>query len=122
MEYHSMLYKYSQFCEEKEYRITYRYGTRYYENSTTNTTLLRLRLEKFLSIVVFLFLKEVFEYLNNRLSSYYELSFDDIREHIISKIILGPKCQIDPADIRMFLKDYGYDADIKIQRSEIPYR
>ena len=25
-------------------------------------------------------------------------------------------------DIRMFLKDYGYDADIKIQRSEIPYR
>ena len=122
MEYHSMLYKYSQFCEEKEYRITYRYGTRYYENSTTNTTLSTTTLREIPVDSGFSLSKKKYRISNNRLSSYYELSFDDIREHIISKIILGPKCQTDPADIRMFLKDYGYDADIKIQRSEIPYR
>ena len=122
MEYHSMLYKHSQFCEEREYRITYRYGTRYYENSTTTTTLSTTSLREIPVDTGFTLSKKKYRISNNRLSSYYELSFDEIRKHIISKIIIGPKCQTDPADIKMFLKDCGYDGNIRIQRSEIPYR
>ena len=122
MDYKNIFYKHECFREEKEFRIVYRNGTRNYENPKTNINLFTSIVKDIPANSGFILSPRQYRISNNRLSSYYALSFENIREHIISKIILGPKCQTDPADIRMFLKDYGYDADIKIQRSEIPYR
>lgn len=122
MDYESVFFKQPAFAEEQEYRIVYRHGTRTYENPVTNTDLSTFVLRYLPSYSGFKLSDRKYRISNNRLSSYHELSFDDIREHIISQIIIGPKCQTDPADIKMFLKDYGYDDNIRIQRSEIPYR
>ncbi len=122
MDYKNIFYKHECFREEQEFRIVYRNGTRNYENPKNNIKLFTSIVKYIPANSGFILSPRQYRISNNRLSSYYELSFENIREHIISKIILGPKCQTDPADIRMFLKDYGYDADIKIQRSEIPYR
>ena len=122
MDYKNIFYKHECFREEQEFRIVYRNGTRNYENPKNNIKLFTSIVKYIPANSGFILSPRQYRISNNRLSSYFELSFENIREHIISKIILGPKCQTDPADIRMFLKDYGYDADIKIQRSEIPYR
>lgn len=126
MDLKNMFYKHSQFKEEQEYRIVYRgdapFYSRYYDNPITDTALSISNLRDIPADCGFVPSKRKYRISNNRLSSYYELSFENIREHIISEIILGPKCQTDPSDIRLFLQDNGYYSDIPIQRSEIPYR
>lgn len=62
---------------------------------------------------------------HHRLVSYHELRFGAIKDDLLCKIILGPKCQTKPDDIRMFLRDCGYQADndkIDIVPSEATYR
>lgn len=42
------------------------------------------------------------------LQGYYELSFAPISDSIISEIIIGPKCQLSPIDVYIFLASNGY--------------
>lgn len=60
---------------------------------------------------------------HHQLVSYHELRFGAIKDDLLCKIILGPKCQTKPDDIRMFLRDCGYQAsNIDIVLSEATYR
>lgn len=60
---------------------------------------------------------------NHQLSSYYEFSFSSVKDEFLREIHLGPKCKVTPDDVRMFLKDCGYQSDnINIVRSEATYR
>lgn len=60
---------------------------------------------------------------HHQLASYHELRFGAIKDDLLCKIILGPKCQTKPDDIRMFLRDCGYQAsNIDIVLSEATYR
>lgn len=62
---------------------------------------------------------------HHQLVSYHELRFETIKDDLLCKITLGPKCQTKPDDIRMFLKDCGYRADaddLDIVPSEATYR
>ena len=118
MDYKNIFYKHECFREEQEFRIVYRNGIRNYENPKTNISLFTSVVKDIPADSGFVLSQRRYRISNNRLSSYYELSFENIRE----QIILGPKCQTDPSDIRLFLQDNGYYSDIPIQRSEIPYR
>lgn len=60
---------------------------------------------------------------HHQLASYHELRFGAIKDDLLCKIILGPKCQTKPDDIRMFLRDCGYQAsNIDIVLSKATYR
>lgn len=57
---------------------------------------------------------------------YMEIGFDKIKTKIIKEIILGPKCKIDPFDLKLYLTEHNYledvtDNSIEIKRSAIPY-
>ena len=64
-----------------------------------------------------------FRVVHHRFSSYYELSFDKIKNKLICSIMLGPKNQNNPRDIIDFLENCGYNTDrITIERSSATYR
>lgn len=71
----------------------------------------------------FQFSERKYRITNHQLSSYYEFSFASVKDNFLREIHLGPKCNIQPDDIRMFLKDCGYQADnIDIVPSQATYR
>jgi hypothetical protein len=56
-----------------------------------------------------------------------ELGFEKIKPKLVKEIILGPKCTINPIDLKIFLAANKYindidDDSIVITRSNIPYR
>ena len=123
MEYKNIFFKLPQFREEKEYRIAYRHGIRNYENFATHTMLSTAMLDTIPRYGGFELSSRKHRISNNRLSSYYELSFSEkLCKNIISEVILGPKCQTEPQDVQMFLQDSGYGDQIKVHKSKIPYR
>lgn len=71
----------------------------------------------------FTFSKRKYRITNHQLSSYYEFSFAAVKNEFLRKIYLGPKCKVTSDDVRMFLRDCGYQADnIDIVPSEATYR
>lgn len=57
---------------------------------------------------------------------YFELGFTKCKKDIIKEIIIGPKCKINPIDIKLMLAQNGYIEDffsntINIKKSECPY-
>jgi hypothetical protein len=57
---------------------------------------------------------------------YFEVGFEKIKSQIIKKIILGPKCKVEPFDLALLLAEKHYvknfvDDSIKIIKSKIPY-
>lgn len=60
---------------------------------------------------------------NHKLSGYFELSFERIKDCFIENIILGPKCLSAPRDIRHFLECNNYKVEnIEINTSSATYR
>ncbi len=45
---------------------------------------------------------------NGQLQGYHELSFNHIKDKIICKIVIGPKCQVTEEDICLFLSANGF--------------
>ena len=62
----------------------------------------------------------------NDIKCHLEIGFEKIKSNIIKEIIIGPKCKVDPFDLKLFLAEHNYledilDESIKIKHSEIPY-
>lgn len=64
-----------------------------------------------------------FDSKGNSLYSYIDMGFENISNQFISEIIIGPRCNIDDKDLRLFLIANGYDlTKINIKKSTAPYR
>ncbi len=64
-----------------------------------------------------------FRSLGNDITSYYELDFSDMKNILINSVYIGPKCKTTEHDIKMILKNMGYDIDdITIKKSVASYR
>lgn len=60
---------------------------------------------------------------DKKLSSYIEFNFQDVKKNIVSDVMIGPKSEIDNADIGLFLSVNGYDlSKIKIRKSVATYQ
>lgn len=60
---------------------------------------------------------------NNKLITYFDLSFDKIKNLFIKKIVLGPNCKVEFLDIIHCLYVLGYDANnIAITKSDATYK
>lgn len=60
------------------------------------------------------------------IQSYYELNFEQCKNKIIKKVVIGPKCNIKKFDLKLLLRKYGYIDDVEsecveIVKSGIPY-
>jgi len=61
--------------------------------------------------------------LNNKIVSYVDCFFSDIKDVLIREIVLGPKCNMNPDEIKNFLHLSGYKLEkIKISKSKVTYR
>lgn len=58
---------------------------------------------------------------NHKLSGYYELSFSNIKNDIISSILLGPKCLSTKQDIENFLNENGYETETRDSKEDVKY-
>lgn len=64
-----------------------------------------------------------FQFRNNKLISYADLSFANMVENeIITEIVIGPKSDIKKEDLYYYLIAKGYGTNIKIRKSEASYR
>ena len=63
-----------------------------------------------------------FFYRNDSFSSYVDLDFSNYLPDIIPEIILGPQCNIDDQDFKLYLLSVGLDLNkIKINHSRSSY-
>ncbi len=58
---------------------------------------------------------------NSRLVSYIDFNFEKIKDAVIKKVILGPKCDASASDIELFLFSQSYNPVIT-ERSKATYR
>ena len=62
----------------------------------------------------------------NDIRVYFELGFENCKHNIIKEIVLGPKCKIEPLDLKLLLTQNKYMEDIfatsiEIKKSNCPY-
>ncbi len=121
-------FKNSAFLEEKEWRlIINNYLSNYncgYENDDITTGDLE---ENYSSIASYNsgFIRSPlkFTYREDTIVPYFDLNFEKIKNKLIKKIYLGPKCTIDIIDLKLFLESFGYDIQsIDIEKSSATYR
>ena len=61
--------------------------------------------------------------IRERIITYFDLSFEKVRDDLIKEIIIGPNARITPKDIYRSLYINGYQTDqIKVSISDITYR
>lgn len=64
-----------------------------------------------------------YQFRNNNLISYADLSFEKIkRDGIIKEVIIGPKSNISLEDLQYYLVKNGYGIDVSIRKSKASYR
>lgn len=126
------IYKHNSFIEEQEWRLFRRlqssnfddcdgvddYGYAHFLEGYFSDN------EKFLGDFIRGPLK--FRSVNNDIRLYFELGFDKCKKEIIKEIIIGPKCKIEPLDLKLLLAknkyiDDIYSNSIKIKKSNCPY-
>ncbi|CAM4448869.1 DUF2971 domain-containing protein [Flavobacterium terrigena] len=99
----ALVFKNSNFREEKEWRIIHT-PTEKYEESLENLSELRYR------------------YSENRIKSYFEYEFGTkFNSNLIPEIILGPKCNMQISEMENFIKSVGLKKT-KVLRSNSTYR
>lgn len=60
---------------------------------------------------------------NKQLVSYFELSFNEIKDVFLSEIVLGPKTKMNDSDLKLLLMSQGYDLNyLNIRQSDAPYQ
>lgn len=125
MEFNSTFFKSSAFSEESESRIALKTGTCYVSTDSFATYyhMHSHPLSHYSDFSDWTLSQKKYRINHHSLSSYYELSFSKIRRDFLREIILGPKCCVTAADLRMFLADCGYEtANIIISPSKVTYR
>lgn len=64
-----------------------------------------------------------FKHNDNKITSYIDMSFENIKQTTIAEIVIGPKSEINDRDLRLFLMANGYDlSKIGIRKSTATYR
>ncbi|VDN49127.1 conserved protein of unknown function [Petrocella atlantisensis] len=59
----------------------------------------------------------------NNLFPYFDISFEKIKDELIRKVFIGPKCNITEMDLKLFLESEGFDSEkIEITKSIATYR
>lgn len=60
---------------------------------------------------------------DDKIISYVDMDFNEIKASMIAEIVIGPKSNIDDKDLRLFLMSNGYDLSrINIRKSTATYR
>ncbi len=134
MVYNAIFCKDDSFSEEREYRIVYypfgeirnlKYRNRYQDIAAYEAFYDRMSerteySDKYDKLVR----KPIgFTWRNNVFSSYVDLDFGEYLPDIIPEIVLGPQCNIDDQDFRLFLLSSGLDLyKTKISHSKSSYR
>lgn len=111
------------FDAEKEVRIIYHTDIGNYEDDDEEI------LETFKKEIVvgskrqFVLSPVNFQFRNNKLISYADLSFANmVDKGIITEIVIGPKSEIKERDLFYYLMANGYGRNIKIRKSSASYR
>lgn len=89
------------FKEEKEWRICYCTDLR------SNYKSSNVKIEGELSLSNIAYYSR-----NNDVVPYIDLSFNDLSNIIIKKIVIGPKCRASKDEIKLFLENNGIDCDV----------
>lgn len=64
-----------------------------------------------------------FKCTDDKIISYINMNFDDIKNSVLAEIVIGPKSDIDDKDLRLFLMSNEYDlSKIHIKKSLATYR
>lgn len=64
-----------------------------------------------------------FQFKNNKLVSYADLSFANmIQNGIIKEVVIGPKPDIRKEDLYYYMIANGYETDVEIRKSDASYR
>ena len=125
----SPFYKDDSFKEEDEYRLVYRDMSEYKDGRYIFIDKGRSRIDK--DIKEFQLGERKYRISRGNIISYYELSFERIKDDIIGEIVLGPKCSVKTSDVEFLLSSCGYNRvkkdtydqrKIVIHRSNISYR
>ena len=124
MEAIGIFYKSNAFSEEKERRIVMQIDDSIFAATDNSQKYTISRSNNWTdNLSPFTISKRCYRISDKRLSSYYELNFEKIKNEFICEIILGPKCRTAEDDLKMFLSDFGYNVSkIRIRQSTATYR
>lgn len=123
LEKQNIFFKSPAFAEEQECRIAMRLSYSHFDTKSIHFSLSHPNFFENDETLNFSMSSKKFRVVHHRFSSYYELSFDKIKNKLICSIMLGPKNQNNPRDIIDFLENCGYNTDrITIERSSATYR
>lgn len=127
------VFKHESFSEEQEWRIFKKFSATNYSNSDGVDDY------GYVEFLDGIFCKKgnyvgdfsrseiKFRSTGNDIRTYMELGFDKIKDKIIKRIIIGPRCQMKELDLRLLLAKNGYIDEflsnkIEIIKSAIPYQ
>lgn len=58
----------------------------------------------------------------NKILTYFDLNFQDIKDNFINEIVIGPKCGMSEREVKQILFLWGYDvSNITVRKSELTY-
>ena len=124
MLYNAVFYKNPNFAEETEWRLVY-YPFGNIRGAKIKTDYIDRMSETFSPSKEGGFLRNSmsFRLAKDKIISYYDLDFSDIKRNFIREIIIGSKADINDLDLQLFLYKQGYNPlNIEISKSKIPYR
>lgn len=134
MVYNAVFYKSPAFKEEKEWRLVY------YPFGNIRNLLLRHKARDMSANQLFydrmidisqnsssslIFQRNPISFLkrNNSITSFVDINFNQSLPYFIPELVLGPKCEMDDLDFRLFLVTKGIDLTFtKIHKSSASYR
>ena len=124
MLYNAVFYKNPNFVEEAEWRLVY-YPFGNIRGAKEKIDYLDRMSESFIQTKEGDFYRNPmsFRVSGNRIISYYDLNFTEIKQDFIKEIIIGSKADINDLDLQLFLYKEGYNPlQMSITKSNIPYR
>lgn len=103
---YSPYYKQSTFREEKEHRLVFVNGAK-----SSDGRIFYRKVDEFVNSEIEIFKLSQLKHRvsNNKICSYYELSFAPIADNIIGEIVIGPKSGVTTSDIEYLLSSCGYN-------------
>lgn len=134
MVYNAIFYKNPAFSEENEWRLVfYPFGNirnlfigHRYTDMSSNQLFYDRMLEPIEYEKDYHGLKRgklQFRCTDNKIISYVDMSFADIKDWMLAEIVIGPKSNIDDKDLRLFLLANGYDlSKVCIRKSSATYQ
>ena len=110
----AMLCKNENFYEEQEWRLALCL------NSESEYEQIKYKIEQCTDIKLSSLKTDCYR---NKIVLYIEIDFSNVKDSLISEIIIGPKCGMFEAEIYRFLKLKGYKLELSdISKSQVTYR